>query len=124
MKATGLNKHAGSPSSIVNREHNDTAGAKKTLDGTGRLKQVLGDTTTKVPVEEQSTLRVVNDSGSTAYIWLGQDGDEPATVDATNGFALPNGHVEHLYAGSADDPKKGLVVKSSSASVQVVVLEE
>lgn len=121
----GLRKNARSPGSITNAQHHDPSGAEKSLNGIpATIKQVVATSTTKTPLEQFALLWVVNrDLAAVQYIFVGKDSDVPATVDATNGMAIPPGEGLLLHCGASDDDMQSMAVKTSNALVHVTILE-
>ena len=120
----GLMKNARSPGSIVNAEHHDPSGAARSTEGVpATIKEVVATSTTKKTIEPYALLWVVNGHASIQYIYVGKDSSVPATVDASNGMALPAGQGILLHCGASDDDKESMAVKTSNAAVHVTVLE-
>ena len=123
----GLRKNSRSPGSIHNAEHHDVTGSNKSINGHPlAIEMILADSTDAPnnPIRNHGMIRVMNtDNANVQYIWAGKEDAVPGTVDATTGLALAPYESEIMYVGYSDDDKKSLVVKTSSSSVQVVVIE-
>ena len=120
-KKLGLSKGARSPGSISNVQHHDASGACKELGGIpGTIKEIFNDTAEHA-IGAHCTIRVHN-PGGVAYIWIGDSGEAPGTVDANTGFAIPAGAVELFHCGVPSAANKSVAFKCSSA-MQVVVTE-
>lgn len=119
----GLKKNSRSPGSIHNAEHHDWSRSHKEFGGTGVKIKTIIFPTAEVAIEDCAILRVFNDTGATAYIWIGEEDSVPGTVDATTGIAIGAGKCENFFAPSSSDCHKALMVKTSDAGVQVVVME-
>ena len=117
-------KHgAKSASGIKNAEHHDKSGSKKTIDVIpGTIKEIVSDSTVETPVEDRVLVRAFNTGLAVAYLWIGEAGSAPVTVDATNGIALgpESGEIiatGHLVSG------KSVAIKASVSGVQVIIFE-
>lgn len=120
----GLNKHVRNPGSIVNIEHHDPSGSQKSANGIpATIKSVIATSTTATPLEPAAMLWVVNRDTSVQYIYVGKISTAPATVDASNGMALPPNAGILMCCGKSDDDKISMSVKTSNALVHVTVLE-
>jgi len=118
----GQKRHVRSPSGIVNVEHHDPSGARKVILGTpSGVQQVIADATSEVSVQQVSVLRVHNTDAAVQYIWVGEENAVPGTVDATTGIPIPAGAIENFYVGDSTS-EYGMVVKTSSANVDIVEL--
>jgi len=120
----GLNTNSRSPGSIVNAEFHDETGCEKNIDGEpGTILAVLADSTIATPIKDFSMVRVCNTSASVQFIWFGMQSLLPGSIDITTSFALPAGFVTLFHAGASTDPVQSIVVATSSADVQVVIIE-
>lgn len=124
-KRKGLTHNARNPSSIQNMQHHDPSASQRSITGSpGTMETVIATSTTETPLHDDALLRVVNTDAATQFIYIGEN-PAPVTVDASNSMALPPGHVECFYCGVADpDEVKSIVVKTSHANVQVVIMEK
>lgn len=118
----GLKKHARSPGSIDNAEHHDPSRAKRVIKGSASNITSITNDASEHAVPDNSIIRVANDTGGTVYVWVGDAGSAPGTVDSTNGIAIPNGTVENLFMGVSEDSQVSQAYKLSAAA-QVVVSE-
>ena len=118
-------KNASSPGTIANTEHHDKSGSQKNLNGTpGTVKEIIADSTAITPVDPGCVVRVTNTTGSTQFLFVGLNSEAPAGVPTiADSLALPPNHTEHLYIGLTVAPNEGTVLKSSSSSVQLIVME-
>lgn len=121
----GLRTSARSPGSIANEQHHDLTAVQRSGNGMiGAIDRVLADSTTKEPIQDNQPLWVVNTAAAVAYLFVGKDSDCPATVDNTNGLALPVGAGLLVFTDRSDDPQQSVVVKSSASTVHVTVLKQ
>ena len=120
----GLKKGVRNPGSIVNIQHHDASGGQKNVSGSAaQLLSVIPTSTTATPLQDESVLRVVNTTASVAYIFIGREDQVPGTINAASSLALVPNSVEHFFVGESDLDSKSLVVKTSSATVQVTIMK-
>jgi hypothetical protein len=120
----GLKQNARNPSAIANMEFNDAAKAQKCLVGTaGDVDSILADSTVTTPLEAESVLRIANTANAVAYIYVGKLSLLPGALSITTALAIMPYSSEVIFAGTSDDDKDSIVVKSSAATVQVAVLK-
>lgn len=120
----GLRKNARSPGSIDNAEHNDSSGSKKVSAGApASVSSIIATSTAKTPVGDFAVLRVSNTTASWQYVYVGPENSCPAGAPAiTDSLAIaPNTSVV-LHGGESGDPAQAVVCKTSSALVQVAIL--
>ncbi len=116
----GLKNHSRSPSAIENAQHHDPSRSKKVIKGiAAQIKEIFNDALVH-PVTDDSLVRIANDTGATIYAWVGDFGDEPGTVDNTNGFAILDGTTETLFIGASSDISTSKAFKLSGAAQAVV----
>lgn len=120
----GLRNNSRSPGSIANAQHHDPTGSEKDLSGSpAAIKEVVADSTVATSVENFSIIRLMNRDTSVQYLWIGLEGDEPGTVNDTNGMALTPQFHEVMYLPASNDPQQAITVKSSNSLVHVVIME-
>lgn len=120
----GLRKGVRNPTAIANETYNDPSGSQKNLSGTsGALMEIVATSTTAFVIEDKGTIRAYNNTGVTQFIWIGEADSVPLVVDATNGFALAPLTAEVFFCSETSDDKLSIMGKTSSASVQVVKLQ-
>jgi len=121
----GQKRHVRSPSGIVNAEHNDPSGSKKVILGTPTsIEQIIADATTEKVVQEFAILRIHNADAAIQYIWVGEEDVVPGAITAANGIPIQPGAVENFYVGeSSDNARKSMMIKASSANLEIVELK-
>jgi hypothetical protein len=121
----GLKVNAKNPATIANDEHSDACHAARDMEGhSAAIKEIVTTSTTKKPVADFALLRVVNTNAAVQFIYIGKDSAAPAGApDITNGLALPPNESIMLYCPATDDIKDSIVVKTSHATVQVIIME-
>lgn len=116
-------KNARNPSSIANEEHHDPTAAGKQGQGIlASIKEVIATSTTAKPVEDNAVLWVCNRDSAVQYLFAGKASDAPATVDSTNGLALPPNFAGHVFCPESDDDIQSIVCKTSNVLVHITVL--
>jgi len=119
----GLRNNSRSPGSISNSEHHDVTGSHKGIDGQPLvIEEIVTPNVNPEPIRNHGMVRVFNADAGVQYIWSGKEGEVPGTVDATTGMALAPGQAEMFFVGYSADDQKSLMIKTSSAAVQVVII--
>lgn len=123
-----LKRTARNPSSIANDEHNDAAGAGRSANGDilciDRIIPTAEATAaTGAPVPERGTLRIANQTAAWAFVYIGEEGTVPGTLDATNSMAVAPNSSTMLYSGVSTSAMKSLMIRVSAALVQVIVMK-
>ncbi len=121
----GLRTTARSPGSIQNEQHHDDSAAQRSGNGViASIERIIATSTTKTAIQDNQPLWVCNTAAATAFVFVGKDNDCPAgTPDITNGMAIPPNTGLLMFPGKSDDDAQSIVVKTSAATVQVVVLK-
>lgn len=121
----GLRTTARSPGSIVNEQHHDDTAAQRSGNGMiASMDRIIATSTTKTAIQDNQPLKISNTSASWQYVFVGKDVDCPAgTPDITNGMGIAPNTSELWFPGKSDDDQQSIVVKTSAATVQVVVLK-
>ncbi len=100
-------------------EHNEFAGAKKTLPLGGCLKRIGAITATHVTRKRGETIALFNNSGSVAWFIKGEtDADVSATPDSTNGIAVPPNSYFYVSMG----PNRA--IKGSASIIAYKVMDD
>ncbi len=123
-----LKRTSRNPSSIANDEHNDAAGAGRSANGDILcIQRVIpaaeATAAAGTPVPERGTLRIANTAAAWAFVYIGEEGTVPATLDITNSMAVAPNSSTMLYSGVSTDAKKSLVLRVSAATVQAIVMK-
>ena len=123
-----LKKTSRNPGSIANDEHNDAAGANRSANGDILcIDKVIpaADATAAAgtPVPERGTLRIANTAAAWAFIYIGEEGSVPATLDITNSMAVAPNSSTMLFSGVSSNAMKSLMVKVSAGTLQVIVMK-
>ena len=119
-KNLGLKNHSSSLGSIANMEHHDPSGSQKNLDGSPATpKNIYFDALEHV-VEDYAVLRVANTTSAFIYLWVGEAGSAPGTIDATTAIAIAPNFTECIFCGKSDDVQKSIAFKASAAGLQVI----
>lgn len=117
-------KNPRSPGSIVNIQANKPTASQRGLEcSPAAIREILSASTTLTPVDNFGLIRVFNTNAGVQYLWVGLEGDEPETVDITNGLALAIGVPENFVLPASSDASKSLCIKTSSDDVQVAIME-
>lgn len=119
---TGLHKNARSSGSISNAEHHDPSSSGRNMNGSPATPESFFNDAVEHAIHPSAVLRVFNTLTTIAYIYIGE-APAPVIVDATNGFALAPQMFECFYCGVSNDDQKSIVCKTSSGSVQVVLMK-
>lgn len=115
---------ARNPGSIANDEHNDAAGANRSGNGDiAAIDQIIADATGGVNVPERGTVRVANMANAWAFVSITDQDAVPGTVNASTGLALAPNSTTQLFTGISSSEMKSLVLKTSAATVQVVIMQ-
>ena len=119
---TGLTNNARSPGSIANAQHHDPSRAERDMGGSAGTPLAFFNDTVEHAIHPNAILRVFNTTAAVEFLYIGQE-PAPVTVDATNGFAVVPEFFENFYCGVSDDPQKSIVVKASSAAIQIALMK-
>ena len=121
----GLRTSARSPGSIQNEQHHDDSASQRSGNGMiASMDQIIATSTTKTPIQDNQPLRISNTSGTWQYVFVGKEVDCPAGApDITTGMGIAPNTSELWFPGKSDDDQQSIVVKTSAATVQVVVLK-
>lgn len=121
----GLRTSARSPGSIANEQHHDDTASQRSGNGMiASMERIIATSTTKTPIQDNQPLKISNTSASWQYVFVGKDADCPAGApDITTGMGIAPNTSELWFPGKSDDPQQSIVVKTSAATVQVVVLK-
>jgi len=118
----GLIKNARSPGSIFNSQHHDPSSSERSMNGSaGTISVVIPDSTVETAIPPNSVIRVCNTTGATAFIYIGEEGTVPGSIDALSSYAIPPNSAENFFCGISRDPSKSIVIKASVIGVQVIV---
>jgi hypothetical protein len=122
-----LNKSR-NPSSIANAQHNDDTGASRS--GVGdilSIERIIPSAehtaVAGVAIPNRATLRVANTTATWQFISLNEQGSVPGTVDATTAMALAPNSSQMVYTGVSQDVQKSLMIRTSAAGVQVILMK-
>lgn len=119
-----LKRTSRNPSSIANDEHNDASGANRSGNGDiAAWDQIIADATAGIDVPERGTVRVANMAAAWAFVSITDHDAVPGTVNASTGLALAPNSVQMLFTGLASSDMKSLKLKTSAATVQVVIMK-
>lgn len=123
-----LKRTSRNPSSIANDEHNDAAGAGRSANGDilciDRIIPAAEATATGgAPVPDRGTLRIANTTNAWAFVYIGEEGSVPASLDITNSMAVAPNSSSMLFSGVSSNAMKSLMVKVSAGTVQVIVMK-
>jgi len=121
----GLRTSARSPSAIANEQNHDDTAVQRSGNGMpASIDRIIATSTTKEPIQDNQPLWVSNTAVVWAYVFVGKDIDCPAGAPSiTTGMGIaPNSSVL-MFSGKSDDDQQSIVVKTSAATVQVVVLK-
>lgn len=119
---SGLKNGAKSPSSIENEQNHAKSGSKKVMQVVGGSLDAIVASNAETPVKPNQVIRFFNDNAATQFVWVGEAGSAPGTVDATNGFAI--GSKQELIIACAEPLSgKSAAFKSSSTTVQAALIE-
>lgn len=121
----GLRTTVRSPGSIINDQAHDDSASQKSGNGViASIERIIVTSTTKTAIQDNQPLWVVNTATATAFVFVGKDNDCPAGApDITTGMAIPPNTGLLMFPGKSDDNVQSIVVKTSAATVQVVVLK-
>lgn len=121
----GLRTTVRSPGSITNEQaHDDTATQRSGNGMPASMERIIGTSTTKTAIQDNQPLWASNTTGTWAYIFVGKDSDCPAGApDITTGMGIAPNSSLLMFSGKSDDDAQSIVVKTSAATVQVVVLK-
>jgi hypothetical protein len=119
----GHKNGAKSPSGIDNAEHHDLSGSKKVMAlCAGTIDSISANSAVENAVQPRQIVRFFNTTGGTAFVWTGEAGSAPVTVDVTNGLAIGAGQELILAMGELVSGKS-TAFKTSAAGVQAALLE-
>lgn len=121
-----LKKTSRNPGSIANDEHNDAAGANRSANGDILcIERVIpaAEATVAANVPERGTLRIANTAGAWAFVYVGEEGTMPVSLDITNSMAVAPNSTSMLFTGVSTSDMKSLQIKVSAATVQVIVMK-
>lgn len=121
-----LKKTSRNPSSIANDEHNDAAGAGRSANGDILcIDRVIpaAEAVVAANVPERGTLRIANTANAWAYVYVGEEGTAPGSLDITNAMAVAPNATTMLFTGVSTSDMKSLQIKVSAATVQVIVMK-
>ena len=119
-----LKKTSRNPGSIANDEHNDAAGANRSANGDIIcIDTIIQDSTVPTPVPERGTLRIANQANTWAFVYIGEEGSVPASLDATNSVAIAPNSSAMIFSGVSTSAMKSLMVKASATTVQVIIMK-
>lgn len=123
-----LKRTSRNPSSIANDEHNDAAGAGRSANGDilcidRIIPAAEAIAAAGVPVPERGTLRIANTANAWAFVYIGEEGTVPGTLDITNSMAVAPNSSAMLFSGVSTNAMKSLMVRVSAGTVQVIVMK-
>lgn len=123
-----LKRTSRNPSSIANDQHNDASGAERSANGDilciDRIISAANATAAAgTPVPERGTLRIANTANAWAFVYIGEEGSVPGSLDITNSMAVAPNSSAMLFSGVSTDDKKSLMIKVSAGTVQVIVMK-
>ena len=121
----GLRTSARSPGSIQNEQNHDDSATQRSGNGViASIDHILTTSTTKAPIQDNQPLWVSNTSATWQYVFVGKDVDCPAGApDITTGLGVAPNTSVLMFPGKSDDDQQSIVVKTSAATVQVVILK-
>jgi hypothetical protein len=130
MSNTGLNlkNKARNPGSIANDEHNDAAGANRSANGDIiAIERIIPSAehtaAAGADVPERATLRLANTTAAWQFVFIGDQDVVPVTLDITTSIAIAPNSSSLIFTGISSSDMKSLKLRTSSASVQVVVMQ-
>jgi len=121
-----LRNTARSPGSIQNEQAHDDCAVQRSGNGMiASMERIIATSTAKTAIQDNQPLMVNNTANAWAYVFVGKDSDCPAGApDITTGMGVPPNSSVLMFPGKSDDDQQSIVVKTSAATVQVVVLKQ
>jgi hypothetical protein len=123
-----LKRTSRNPSSIANDEHNDASGAGRSANGDILcIDRIIlaadAIAAAGAPIPERGTLRIANTSASWQFVYIGEEGTVPGTLDITNSMAVAPNSSMMLFSGVSTSDMKSLMIRVSAGTVQVIVMK-
>lgn len=123
-----LKSRARNPGSIANDEHNDASGAQRSADGDILcIERIIPaaehNAAAGADVPQRGTLRLANTAGTWAFVYIGEQDSVPGTLDITTAMALAPNSSLMLYTGISTSDMLSLKIRTSAATVQVIVMK-